>query len=91
MNMRGRNTVDTAVSSEKIDLLTDLAERFNDSEAARVDGECVYVEVRSICQTCPPIGQPLPPGGVPSTTEFRLVLMLGDGTSLHPCHRAAGL
>lgn len=40
-------TVDTAVSSEKIDLLTDLAERFNDSDEARVDGECVYVEVRS--------------------------------------------
>jgi Ca-activated chloride channel family protein len=40
-------TVDTAVSSEKIDLLTDLAERFNDSDQARVDGECVYVEVRS--------------------------------------------
>ncbi len=40
-------TVDTAVSSEKIDLLTDLAERFNDSDAATVDGECVFVDVRS--------------------------------------------
>jgi Ca-activated chloride channel family protein len=40
-------TVEAAVSSEKIDLLTDLAERFNDSDQARVDGECVYVEVRS--------------------------------------------
>jgi Ca-activated chloride channel family protein len=40
-------TVDTAVSSEKIDLLTDLATRFNDSDEATVDGKCVYVEVRS--------------------------------------------
>jgi Ca-activated chloride channel family protein len=40
-------TVDTAVSSEKIDLLTDLAERFNDSDQATLDGECIYVEVRS--------------------------------------------
>lgn len=39
--------VDTAVSSEKIDLLTDLAERFNDSDQATLDGECIYVEVRS--------------------------------------------
>lgn len=41
-------TVDAAVSSEKIELLTDLAERFNDSEQATVDGECVFVEVRSV-------------------------------------------
>ena len=34
-------TVDTAVSSEKIDLLTDLATRFNDSDQATVDGECI--------------------------------------------------
>ena len=40
-------TVDTAVSSEKVELLTDLAERFNSSDEATVDGECVYVEVRS--------------------------------------------
>ncbi|MFN7150073.1 MAG: extracellular solute-binding protein, partial [Microthrixaceae bacterium] len=40
-------TVDAAVSSEKIELLTDLAESFNDSDQAVVDGECVYVEVRS--------------------------------------------
>lgn len=40
-------TVDTAVSSEKIDLLTDLAERFNESDQATLDGECIYVEVRS--------------------------------------------
>lgn len=41
-------TVDAAVSSEKIELLTDLAERFNDSEQATVDGGCVFVEVRSV-------------------------------------------
>ena len=40
-------TVDTAVSSEKIELLTDLAERFNSSDEATLDGECIYVEVRS--------------------------------------------
>jgi Ca-activated chloride channel homolog len=39
-------TVDAAVSSEKIQLLGDLAERFNDS-GAQVDGRCIYVEVRS--------------------------------------------
>ncbi len=40
-------TVDTAVSSEKVELLTDLAESFNSSDQATVDGECIYVEVRS--------------------------------------------
>jgi Ca-activated chloride channel family protein len=34
--------VDTAVSSEKITLLTELAEDFNDTEA-EVDGRCVFV------------------------------------------------
>ena len=38
-------TVDAAVSSEKIQLLGDLAESFNDS-GATVDGKCVYVEVQ---------------------------------------------
>ena len=40
-------TVDTAVSSEKIELLTDLAKRFNASDQANLDGECIYVEVQS--------------------------------------------
>ena len=40
-------TVDVAVSSEKIDLLGDLADRFNDSSDAELDGECIFVEVRS--------------------------------------------
>ena len=40
-------TVDTAVSSEKIDLLTELAAAFNDSDEAVIDGECVFVDVRS--------------------------------------------
>jgi Ca-activated chloride channel family protein len=37
-------TVDVAVSSEKIDLLTDLARSFNQSDAARVSGGCVFVQ-----------------------------------------------
>ena len=40
-------TVDVAVSSEKIDLLGDLADRFNHSSDAELDGECIFVEVRS--------------------------------------------
>ena len=39
--------VDMAVSSEKIALLTDLANEFNDS-GAEVDGECVFVRPRSV-------------------------------------------
>jgi Ca-activated chloride channel family protein len=35
--------VEMAVSPEKIDLLTELAREFNDSDAAEVDGECVFV------------------------------------------------
>ena len=38
--------VDAAVSSEKIELLTELAADFNDS-GAEVDGRCVLVDVRS--------------------------------------------
>jgi Ca-activated chloride channel family protein len=36
-------TVDMAVSSEKIDLLTDLAGVFNRSDEAEVDGRCIFV------------------------------------------------
>lgn len=36
-------TVDMAVSSEKIALLTELARDFNDSEAADVNGRCTFV------------------------------------------------
>lgn len=39
-------TVDVAVSSEKVQLLGDLAKAFNDS-GETVDGRCVYVEVRN--------------------------------------------
>jgi Ca-activated chloride channel family protein len=39
--------VDMAVSSEKIDLLTDLAREFNGSDAAQVDGTCVFVRPAS--------------------------------------------
>jgi Ca-activated chloride channel family protein len=40
-------TVDMASSPEKIDLLTDLAKRFNDSGGANVDGQCIEVRVTS--------------------------------------------
>ena len=36
-------TVDMAVSSEKIALLTDLANAFNDSDEADLDGSCIFV------------------------------------------------
>ena len=36
-----------AVSSEKIALLTTLAEEFNESDA-EVDGECIFVRPRSV-------------------------------------------
>ncbi|HSJ44031.1 MAG TPA: substrate-binding domain-containing protein [Euzebyales bacterium] len=39
--------VDMAVSSEKIDLLTDLAREFNGSDEAQVDGTCVFVRPAS--------------------------------------------
>ena len=40
--------VDMAVSSEKIALLTDLADSFNASPAAKVGGKCVFVKPRSV-------------------------------------------
>ncbi len=40
-------TVDMAVSSEKIDLLTELAKEFNSSDQAEVEGQCVFVHPRS--------------------------------------------
>ncbi len=39
--------VDLSVSSEKIQLLTELAGDFNGSEQARVGGECVFARVQS--------------------------------------------
>lgn len=39
--------VDVAVSSEKIELLSDLADAFNRSDEANTDSGCVNVEVRS--------------------------------------------
>ena len=38
--------VDMEVSPEKVDLLTDLAKRFNDSDRANVDDECIAVRVQ---------------------------------------------
>jgi Ca-activated chloride channel family protein len=38
--------VDAAVSPEKLDLLTDLANTFNDSDQAEVDGECIFVRIQ---------------------------------------------
>ena len=40
-------TVDMQVSPEKVDLLTDLAKRFNDSDRASLDGQCINVHVVS--------------------------------------------
>jgi Ca-activated chloride channel homolog len=37
--------VDMEVSPEKVDLLTSLAKRFNDSDRASLDGECITVRV----------------------------------------------
>jgi Ca-activated chloride channel homolog len=37
--------VDMEVSPEKVDLLTDLTKRFNDSDRANVDDECIAVRV----------------------------------------------
>lgn len=39
--------VDMAVSSEKIDLMRDLAQEFNGSDEARVDDRCVFVRPQS--------------------------------------------
>src|SRR3546814_2153644 len=39
--------VDLSVSSEKIDLLSELAREFNDSDAAQVDDRCVFARVQS--------------------------------------------
>jgi Ca-activated chloride channel family protein len=39
--------VDLSVSSEKIQLLTELARDFNDSDRAEVDGECAFARVQS--------------------------------------------
>lgn len=44
---KGCTTVDMAVSSEKIALLSDLAKRFNDSPAAKVNGTCSFVRVET--------------------------------------------
>ncbi len=38
--------VDMAVSPEKVDLLTDLANTFNDSDEAELDGDCIFVRVQ---------------------------------------------
>jgi len=40
--------VDMAVSSEKITLLSDLADSFNASAAAKVNGRCIFVRPRSV-------------------------------------------
>ena len=56
--------VEMAVSSEKIALLTELAEEFNRSDQARVGGRCVFVRPRSVASglaaTLIPEGWPNP-------------------------------
>lgn len=44
-------------------------------------GHAFYVRIESICPGCPPPPQPLT-GPVASTTQIRLVLVLGDGSGL---------
>ena len=39
--------IDLAVSPEKVDLLTDLAQTFNRSDEAEVDGECIFIRPQS--------------------------------------------
>lgn len=48
VNTKGCVEVDMAVSSEKIALLSDLAQSFNGSKAATVNGRCVFVAVRKV-------------------------------------------
>ena len=45
-------------------------------------GYAFFVQVRTTCPTCPPLGQQPPPSGAASTTEFRLALALGHGSGL---------
>ena len=56
--------VDMAVSSEKIALLDDLADEFNESDRAEVGGRCVFVRPRSVASglaaTLIPEGWPNP-------------------------------
>jgi Ca-activated chloride channel family protein len=56
--------VDMAVSSEKIALLEDLADEFNTSDAAEVNGQCIVVRPRSVASglaaTLIPEGWPNP-------------------------------
>ncbi len=56
--------VDMAVSSEKIALLEDLADEFNTSDAAQVNGQCIVVRPRSVASglaaTLIPEGWPEP-------------------------------
>ena len=53
-----------AVSSEKITLLSDLADSFNASDGAKVDGRCIFVRPRSVASglaaTLIPQGWPNP-------------------------------
>ena len=44
----GCTAVDSAVSPEKFELLTDLARRFNGSRAARIDAGCAFVRVQRV-------------------------------------------
>ena len=47
-------------------------------------GYAFYVQVESTCPTCPAPPQQPPASGATATTEMRLVLVLGNGTSLQP-------
>ena len=50
---KGCAAIEVASSPEKVDLLTELAEEFNDSDEADVDGTCAFVRVASGCPPAP--------------------------------------
>jgi hypothetical protein len=59
-------------------------------------GYAFYVEVETICATCPPPPQQPPPAGALSMTRMRLVLVFGDGVALNvqrsvPFYTGSGL
>jgi len=59
-------------------------------------GYAFYVEVETVCPTCPPPPQQPQPAGELSTTRMRLVLVLGNGAGLNaqrsaPFYTGSGL
>ncbi len=79
----GRDDLHIYPVVDKLDLATDT-------------GYAFYVEVETICATCPPPPQQPQPAGELSMTSMRLVLVFGDGVALHvqrsaPFYTGSGL